>query len=294
MKKILLTGGSGFIGKNLLESPLVDKYEIIAPRHSELDVADTDNVDRFFSRNQFDVVLHSAVKPGHRNAKDFNNLFITNIRMFENLERNKSSFGKLINFGSGAVYDVAKNNSGVSEKEMFKNMGSDDHSFCKYVVAKQIENIDNFTDLNIFGIFGKYEDYAIRFISNAICKSLVDLPITLRQNRRFSYLDVNDLPQIVEFFIENNPHYKSYNVCPDNYLELLDLAKLVREISGKNIPIKVAAQGYGLDYYGDNSRLKAEIPDLKFTAIKTSVENLYSYYSGIKDKINIECLLMDK
>lgn len=294
MKKILLTGGSGFIGKNLLESPLVDKYEIIAPRHSELDVADTGNVDRFFSRNQFDVVLHSAVKPGHRNAKDFNNLFITNIRMFENLERNKSSFGKLINFGSGAVYDVAKNNSGVSEKEMFKNMGSDDHSFCKYVVAKQIENIDNFTDLNIFGIFGKYEDYAIRFISNAICKSLVDLPITLRQNRRFSYLDVNDLPQIVEFFIENNPHYKSYNVCPDNYLELLDLAKLVREISGKNIPIKVAAQGYGLDYYGDNSRLKAEIPDLKFTAIKTSVENLYSYYSGIKDKINIECLLMDK
>lgn len=294
MKKILLTGGSGFIGKNLLESPLVDKYEIIAPRHSELDVADTDNVDRFFSRNQFDVVLHSAVKPGHRNAKDFNNLFITNIRMFENLERNKSSLGKLINFGSGAVYDVAKNNSGVSEKEMFKNMGSDDHSFCKYVVAKQIENIDNFTDLNIFGIFGKYEDYAIRFISNAICKSLVDLPITLRQNRRFSYLDVNDLPQIVEFFIENSPHYKSYNVCPDNYLELLDLAKLVREISGKDLPIKVGAEGYGLDYYGDNSRLKAEIPDLKFTAIKTSVENLYSYYSWIKDEINIECLLTDK
>ena len=224
MQKVLLTGGSGFIGKNLKESFLAEKYNLIAPSHAELDLSNTDSVDTFFKKHEFDVVLHSAVKPGHRNARDLTQLFYTNIRMFQNLERHKDRFGKLINFGSGAIYDVAADNAGVREEDIFKRMGKDEHSFCKYVVHKQIEHLDNFIDLNIFGIFGRYEDYAIRFISNAICKTLFDLPITLRQNRRFSYLDVADLPQVLECLIENKPRFNSYNVTPDNFVELKDIA----------------------------------------------------------------------
>jgi len=37
--KILITGGSGFIGKNLVES-LSRKYDIDAPAHSDLDFLD--------------------------------------------------------------------------------------------------------------------------------------------------------------------------------------------------------------------------------------------------------------
>ena len=37
-KKILLTGGNGFIGKNILEI-LSTKYEIIAPKREELELA---------------------------------------------------------------------------------------------------------------------------------------------------------------------------------------------------------------------------------------------------------------
>ena len=106
MKTIFLTGGSGFIGRNILESELAQKYQIFAPRHGELDIADTQKVDDFFQNKYFDIVLHTAVKPGHRNAKDPTNLFYTNVRMFENLERHKNKFGKFINFGSGAIYDV--------------------------------------------------------------------------------------------------------------------------------------------------------------------------------------------
>ena len=267
MKKILLTGGSGFIGRNILESYLSEKYEIIAPSHSELPLENTEHVDNYFKRNNFDIVLHTAVKPGHRNAKDTTNLFYTNVRMFENLERHKDKFGKFINFGSGAIYDVSANNSGVTEEDIYKNLGKDDHSFCKYVVHKQIDHLDNFIDLNIFGIFGKYEDYAIRFISNACCKALFDLPITLRQNRRFSYLDVNDLPQILECFIENNVKHKSYNIVPNNYVELKDIAYLIKEFSQKNLEINIANNGYGLDYWGNNTRLMKEFPQIKFTPI---------------------------
>lgn len=294
MKKILLTGGSGFIGRNLRESYLSQQYELIAPTHQELDLADTDAVDNFFQNKSFDVVIHAATKPGHRNAKDLNELLKTNLRLFENLARNSDHFGRLINLGSGAIYDISVNNASVTEDEIFQRMGKDDHSFCKYLIAKRIQALPNFVDLNIFGIFGKHEDYAIRFISNAICKSLFDLPITLRQNRRFSYLDVNDLPQVIAYFIENETKFKSYNVVPDGYVELAKIAEIVKEISGRNIEIKITNNGFGLDYYGSNQRLKMEIPGLKFTAIKESICGLYEYYQANQANLNYQCLLEDK
>ena len=62
MKKILLTGGSGFIGKNILESFLVEKYELIAPSSHELDLLDTDCVNKFFKGKEFDIILHAGTK----------------------------------------------------------------------------------------------------------------------------------------------------------------------------------------------------------------------------------------
>ena len=292
-KKILLTGGSGFIGRNILESYLSQKYDILAPRHAEIDIANTESVDNFFKDKKFDVVLHTAVKPGHRVALDKSNLFYTNVRMFENLERNKDKFGKFINFGSGAVYDVSKNNSGVSENDIYKNMGVDDHSFTKYVVHKQIDNLPGFVDLNIFGIFGKYEDYSIRFISNAICKSLYGLPITLRQNRRFSYLYINDLMPILEWFIENNPECKSYNIVPDGFVELRDIANYVAKIE-KNSDVRIANDGYGLDYYGSNARLKNEFKSVSFTPMETAIVDLYNWYRQNLGLIDKQKLLKDR
>ncbi|MDR2437268.1 MAG: NAD-dependent epimerase/dehydratase family protein [Endomicrobium sp.] len=294
MKKILLTGGSGFIGRNIKESYLSQKYEIVAPRSSELNLLDTDNVDIFFANKQFDVVLHAAVKPGHRNAKDPANLFYSNVRIFENLERHKDKFGKFINFGSGAIYDISKDISNVKEEDIFLHVPKDEHGFCKYTVAKQIENLDNFVDLNIFGIFGKYEDWKIRFISNAICKALYGLPITIRQNRKFSYLWIEELMPILEYFIENKSQYKSYNIVPDKKSCLLDLAKLVRDISGRNIEIEVAKEGMGLEYNGNNQRLKDEFKNIIFTDLKIAIEKLYSYYEANRNIIDKNKLKHDK
>ena len=294
MKKILLTGGNGFIGKNIQESFLSEKYEIIAPRSFELNLIDADNVDNYFKDKFFDVVIHCAAKPGHRNAKDKTNLFYSNLRMFENLERQKDKYSKFINIGSGAIYDVSKNITNVEENDLFKTIPADEHGFCKYVEHKLIEKLDSFIDLNIFGIFGKYEDWEIRFISNAICKTIFYLPITIRQNRRFSYLFINDLMPILDYFIQNDVEYKSYNVVPDKNVELLEIAKIIKDISKKDIEIKVSQNGYGLDYTGSNIRLKKEIDSLAFTDITESVKTLYRYYEQNKSLINKDLLLFDK
>lgn len=291
---ILLTGGSGFIGKNILESFLAEKYNIIAPRHAELDLIDDDAVKHFFEKNKIDIVIHSAIKPGHRNAKDPSNLFYADSRMFFNIVRHSKLYNKLIVLSSGSAYDVSQDLRKVDEDFFGRSMPADENGFFRYVSGKFMENMDNAVELRVFSIFGKYEDYTIRFISNAICKAVFDLPITIKQNRRFDFLYINDLMPILDYFISNDCRHKSYNVTPDNVIELYEAAEKVREISGKDLPIIVEKPGMGLEYSGSNKLLRNEIPGLELTNIDESIRQLYRWYSENKHTINRDLLLFDK
>ena len=52
MKKILLTGSTGFIGRNIFNSFLFKKYKIFMPRHSELDVLKP--INEYVKKNEID------------------------------------------------------------------------------------------------------------------------------------------------------------------------------------------------------------------------------------------------
>lgn len=294
MKTILLTGGSGFIGRNILESFLAEKYNILYPSSSELNLSDENSVNDYFRKYTIDIVIHAAVKPCHRNAKDFSELFYTNTRMFFNLERHRHDYEKMLVIGSGAIYDMRYYRPKMREEEWIDYIPSDEHGYCKYVCEKVIESSTNIYDLRVFGIYGKYEDYAIRFISNAICKALFDLPITIRQNRKFDYLYVNDLMPILDWFIENTPQYYSYNITPDQSISLFNLALMVKDISDKDLPIHIYKDGLGLEYSGDNAKLKNEYKDIKYTPIYTGVKELYSWYEKHIDQLDRNLLLTDK
>jgi GDP-L-fucose synthase len=291
--KILLTGGSGFIGRNLFEY-LQPKYQVFAPTHKELELLDESAVRKYLDNRKFDIVIHSAVRPGHRNAKDPSGQLDSNLRMFFNIVRNKDKFDKLIFLSSGAVYDVTKPIIKVKENYFDSFVPQDEHGFSKYIIGKYIEKINNVVELRIFGIFGKYEDYSIRFISNAICKNIFNLPITLKQDRKFDYLYINDLMIVVDYFIENVGKYKAYNITPDVSVDLFDLAKKVKKISGKDLPIKVGQKGIGFEYSGNNRRIYQEIKGLNFTPIDMAISELYKWYLKNKYLINKDLLLFDK
>ncbi|NTU69606.1 NAD(P)-dependent oxidoreductase [bacterium] len=293
--RVLLTGGSGFIGKNIIESYLSEKYELIAPRHSELDLTRCEDVDMFFLNQNIDYVIHSAIKPGHRNAPDLADLFYVDSRMFHNLMHHAAKFRKMLYLSSGSVYDMTRQHlENVDEDFVGRLIPEDEHGFFRYVTAKYVEKLENIVEMRIFSIYGKYEDYAIRFISNAICKSLLNLPITIKQDRLFNFMYVDDLMQVIEHFIEQNAVHTAYNVCYDTPISLLEVANIVNEFGGKDLPITVGKEGMGYTYSGNNARLRSEIPSLRLTSIRDGIKRLFDWYSANIDSINSDLLLYDK
>lgn len=290
MKKIFITGSNGFIGKNLAES-LSQQYEIFNPKREEINLTDTKIVEQYLKTNKFDVIIHSANKNSTRNTSVSEyEILDRNLRMFFNIERCKDFYGKVYYFGSGAEYDMNNYIPMMSEDYFGKFIPSDSYGFSKYIMSKIAEQENNIYDLRLFGVFGKYEEWERRFISNAICRCIYDLPITIRQNVYFDYLYIDDLSEIMKWFIENTPVMKHYNLCTGKRIDLITLANKVLNISGKNLNILIKENGLKKEYTGNNARLLSEIKTIKFTPIDVSIKKLYEYYSKNIGEIDIRKL----
>ncbi len=59
MKKLLVTGASGFLGSRIVNF-YKDKYEVYAPTHKEMDITDEISVNRVLNQYRPDVVIHCA------------------------------------------------------------------------------------------------------------------------------------------------------------------------------------------------------------------------------------------
>lgn len=133
-KRVLLTGASGFIGRNLLASELAHRHRVLAPSSRELDLTDAVAVEAWFAAHPIDIVIHSAVKPGHRNAPSREGLLEANLRMFFNLLRQSERVERILNLGSGAIYGPG-GLPRVTEDGFGLRVPEDEHGFTKYVCA---------------------------------------------------------------------------------------------------------------------------------------------------------------
>ena len=293
MMRILITGGSGFIGRNLVQE-LASTHEVLAPSSVELNLLRAQDVRDYLNSHRVDVVVHAATTRSNRRVTAPTDLIDRNCRMFFNLARNQGRFGKMIHFGSGAQYgDRTQLPAQVGESYFDTRVPVDPYGFSKYICAKYIEHSDRILDLRLFAVFGPHEDYTVRFISNACCRALRGLPIVLRQNVVFDYLYVKDLARITRWFIGNDARYRAYNVCSGRPMALRELASIVAEVSGRNPAVSVAKTGMDSEYTADNSRLLTEIGAYQFSDLRSSVGELYEWYRANPDLVDSDVLEFD-
>ena len=270
--KILITGSNGFIGKNITEH-FQDKFkQIFAPKRDELNLLDADAVESYIKKNNFDVIIHCCVTLTSIEQ---------NLKMYFNIERLSSTFGKLICIGSGAEFDGKNYVPKMKENYFQKNIPpkSDIYGYSKYEIAKDIlKKKRNIFNLRIFGIFGKYEDYRRRLISNNICKLLRGENIVLNKNGCFDYMYVNDFSKILEKFIYEDPKYSTYNTCTGEVIEFLTIAKIINEIDGGKKQIEIKQEGINPEYSGNNLRFTEEFGPMNLTDPKIAIKELYNWY----------------
>ncbi len=293
MKRILLTGAGphGFIGRNIAQQ-LREHYELFTPSSRELNLTDYDAVARYLDENKIETVIHGAAQSLiHTGSED---VMLHDLQMFFNLDKLCHQLDKMIYFGSGAVFDKRFPVDMVKEEDVGRSIPVDYYGLNKYIMTLHARQSKNIYNLRLFGIFGPYEHWQSKFISNLCCKAMYDLPLTIRQNCMFDFLYVADLPPIVEWFLEHEPKYHDYNVCTGKPIDLISIAKTVCEVSGKNLPIQVAAEGWNKPYTADNTRLLSEMGIINCHTLKQAIEELYAYYIENQSSIPQNVLSMTR
>lgn len=291
--KVLIVGATGFIGRNLNEFFQNKGYSLLTPSRVELDVLSEESVSSYLQMHDIDVVIHSAIYVGNTAEKIVSEKILQNdLRMYFNFQKHADKFGKMIYFGSGAEYDKRNSICSVKESDLKKGtIPSDAYGLAKYIIGQDIQNSKNIFNLRIFGLFGKYEYWQTTFISGCCCKAIKNIPLSIRQNLYFDYMWIDDFCKIVEWFVNNNPIYHTYNITSGKRIELAHLAEIVKTISGKDLPIFICKKGLGREYTADNTRLLEEVKDLQFTDLEDAIRTLYAWYVEKEHIIDIYHLL---
>ncbi|MBF0436867.1 MAG: NAD(P)-dependent oxidoreductase [Magnetococcales bacterium] len=270
IQRMLITGTSGFVGRNLKEYFQGRVPHLYCPNRATLNLLDSDAVLACLAEQYFDVVIHCGVTLGSVEE---------NLKMYFNLERGSERFGRMICIGSGAEYDMRNYLPGMKEEYFRSCIPMDIYGFSKYVIANDIENRPrNIYNLRVFGIFGPYENYKRRFISNNICRVLCGLDLSVVRNMRFDFLWIADFIAMLELFLEGQPLWRSYNICSGQSPDLVSILHLIREVHGRDVPVTIHEEGFKQEYSGDNSRFLQEFGWNRYTDLKRSIADLYDWY----------------
>ena len=293
MKRVLLTGGSGFIGRNIAVE-LGGDYELRLPTSQELDLIDREAVGAYLRRHRITHVIHTAVYDRRRRERDPERDLRANLSMFFHLVEHEEELERIVYLGSGAEFDKRRSIVLAEETALGRSVPLlNDYGLSKYLMALHAKTSKKIYDLRLFGVYGPYEDWRTCFISNLCCKALYGLPLTIRQECHFDFMYVDDLMGPLRWALEGAPRFHDYNVCTGRPVLLSDIARLVCRVAGKDLPIQILSGGMGLEYTGSPARLRAELP-FELTPLEDGVARLYRFYEEHPEVCDVDTLKRTK
>jgi GDP-L-fucose synthase len=105
---IMVTGGSGMVGRNLLEHTSIDEFDVLAPSRADLDLFDFAALQAYLQANKPDIVVHAAGKVGgiQANIREPVDFLLANLDLGRNvvLASKRAGVKRLINLASSCIY----------------------------------------------------------------------------------------------------------------------------------------------------------------------------------------------
>jgi dTDP-glucose 4,6-dehydratase len=251
LAKILVTGGLGFIGSNLVRELrnrghdvwFCDLMHSHDPKSIRCDVGKYRQVERLFDQHDFEYVYHLAAEYGRWNGEDYyENLWLTNVVGTKNIIRmqEKKRF-KMIFFSSAEVYGDYE---GVMREEIPERIHIhllNDYAMTKWVGEMMIKNsaMQYGTETVIirpFNVYGPGEHYHPYrgFIPKFIYYALHGIPYTvyLGHKRTLEYID--DFVEAVANVVDNFKAGEVYNIGGDEVYEIKYISDLVLKCVGRD------------------------------------------------------------
>jgi len=106
--RLLITGGNGMVGKNVMEHIRSSEWELFAPGRKELDLTDYPSTEKYVAQINPDIIVHAAGYVGgiHANMAHPVDFLVTNIDLGRNiiLAAKNSGVNKLLNLASSCMY----------------------------------------------------------------------------------------------------------------------------------------------------------------------------------------------
>jgi nucleoside-diphosphate-sugar epimerase len=265
--KILITGGNGFIARNIKNK--FNFAQTICLNRKDLDLTNQDNTDIFFKNNFFDVVIHTATVGGSRLESDDKNWVYANLLMYQNINKNQKSFSKLINLTSGAELDRRYNINGES---VFDRYPIDPYGLSKNLISRAGFFNDKFFNLRIYNVFN-HDELPSRMISNSILNNLKHKDIIIHQDKYMDFFHINDLIHVLKFYCQTNDLPKNLDCSYDKMKKLSDISNIINKIGDFKSKIIIEQSNLANSYCGD-PRILSKL-NLNLMGIEMSIKETY-------------------
>lgn len=299
-KKILITGGTGFIGRNVVNELISRGYEVhslvyppFAPEQKglfqyEMNLMDNVAVDEFLKEHKFENLIHLAWYVGKGcQTSDMNILWIS--ASLNLLKSFKDNGGKsILMAGSVSEYDYSYGYMTEDVTPLKNEFLYGKSKAALYSLAKdfcQLNNIE-FKWARIFNVYGPREREA-RLMPSVIISMLKNEDVKVSTCLKYQdYLHVEDMANAIVTLFDSKIT-GAVNISSGEPLLLRAIVKKIAELTNfKGNILWGAIPTYFEEPFvvGNNSRLKNEV---KFTPKYSLEEGLKQTIEWWKENLNV-------